>query len=107
MSRNNNDGGGLVALAILVILGVGFMLVSAFSDFWHLNLVTGLKVLVSWVVASVVYFASLHFFRYSDSLTFRGSVAFYLAALWMGFWPALNYWAAQSIPSFLHDEATT
>lgn len=99
MNGRSSSGDQTWPLAALLV-GIFLYGVWQFSQFANVDFATGFWMVVYFGVWGVVLGASVIFGRYSI-FDIRGTWPIFLAFAWAGLWPALDFWAHQSIPSFL------
>jgi hypothetical protein len=91
---------GVLAVAALCALGIW-----RFSQAFGLDMSTGFSVVVRLLAVAVaaglaLYASSSYSF---DMFRLGNTWPILLAMLWVAWWPALDYWAAQEVPTFLRD----
>lgn len=92
MGRSSSDGSeNLIVVGIFATLAVVALLVWKFSTAFGLDMATGGRVLSGMAILAILTAVLV-------KLDFEliGFLPVIVAALWMCWWPALNYWAAQA-----------
>jgi hypothetical protein len=104
MSRNGNDD-SWIAVAIVLVIAVCALAVWQFSTTFGLDMRTGASVLVGLVLLAV---ATGICWKFGDDFPLPVDLAtvwpILLGLLWVCWWPALDYWAAQQYPSFFQSD---
>lgn len=103
MSRNNdNSFWGWVLVGVVAVI---VYTIWQFSTYFGLDMHTGFTVFGSMAVIGVLVFLSLYCDY--DILRLGNTWPLLLAALFMSWWPALDFWASKDIPSFLDPESVS
>lgn len=106
MSNNNDDGSFYALMAFLIFGGIAFV-IWKFGQTFGLDFATSASVLGRLVVVGIAVVAALYFgsdsYGIGEYIGFSKIWPLLLGAFWWCGWPALDYKAAQLVPSFLPD----
>ncbi len=106
MSTRSSSDDSWIVWVVIAILGVGAYVVWQFSTFFGLDINTGGSVLLRMVGLAGLIAGSWKLGDDIDLFRLGNVWPILLGLLWGCWWPALDYWAAQQMPSFLQEEAT-
>jgi hypothetical protein len=108
-NRNNGgDGGALILLAIIAVVGVIAYVVWQFSTLVGLDMSTGASVMGRLVVVAILAILSWKFGRDIEFFRLGNVWPILLGLAWFSWWPGLDYWAIHTEPRFsLYDEDVT
>ncbi|HMW86491.1 MULTISPECIES: hypothetical protein [Betaproteobacteria] len=107
MSNRSDDS--WVGVVILVLAGLCAYGVWQFSNTFGLDMATGFSVIGRLVVFAVLAGAALYSSNsYSwDMFRLGNTWPLLLGVFWVCWWPALDFWAAKEIPSFMNPESAS
>ncbi len=108
MSNRNGGGSGAEAAGIVLVLAALAVIVWVSRSF-GVDFATSAKMCLRWVIVLAAYGGLLYLAAQSsyDGSAFGRTWQLLLGGLWAGFWPALDFWAAQKVPAFMSEYAPT
>lgn len=102
MSNKNNDGIWILVIGAIVVAIV--FLVRLFATSFGLDASASVEVIVRHAALFVISGAAWKFGEDFDPIHPKNTWPILLALFWCCWWPALDYWASQQLPSFFKHE---